>query len=71
MANTTDGPSRAELQRLEGELRKLAERINETTRELGIQFDRLAQLQADVDIIRAAAAKTAKRKRRSDRTKST
>jgi hypothetical protein len=67
MANTTNGPSRAEFLRLEREVRKLADRINETTRELGIQFERMAQLQADVDIIRAAWAKTDRRKQRSTR----
>jgi hypothetical protein len=69
MANTTNGPSRAEFLRLEGEVLKLADRINETTRELGIQFERMAQLQADVDIIRAAWAKTDRRKQRSTRSK--
>jgi hypothetical protein len=70
MVNTTDGPSRAEFERLEREIRKLVERVNETTRELGIQFERIAQLQADIDIIRAARAKSERRNQRSSRTKS-
>jgi hypothetical protein len=52
------GPIRAELDLLTRAVEKLTERQDETTRELEIQFKRIAELQADIDLIRAAWTKT-------------
>ena len=50
-------PSRTEFDRLSKEFSKLAERQAATQQELAIQFQRIADLQAEIDVIRAAWSK--------------
>jgi hypothetical protein len=52
------GPTRAEFERLARQIDKIAERQEAITRELEIQFQRIADVQADIDIIRSAWVKT-------------
>lgn len=47
-------PTRVELERLDRDVQKLMQRLEAVDRELAIQFDRIAALQADIDLIRAA-----------------
>jgi hypothetical protein len=63
MAN---GPTRAEFEKLSRDLQKLAGQQSAITRELEIQFARIADLQADIDVIRSAWTKM-KSKRRAKR----
>jgi hypothetical protein len=49
-----DGPSRKEFERLSEEFDALSERQLATQQELAIQFQRIADLQAELDLIRAA-----------------
>ena len=71
---TENTPTRAEFDRLNREFGKLAERQAAAQQELAIQFQRIAALQAEIDVIRAAWAKmrpkakrkTASRKRQRD-----
>lgn len=51
------GPSRAEFDRLSKDFLVLAERQSATQQELAIQFQRIADLQAELDTIRGAWAK--------------
>ena len=57
MPTESRSPSRAEFNRLLERVDALAREVNTAKRELGIQFDRMAQLQADIDLIRAALTK--------------
>jgi hypothetical protein len=47
-------PTRAEFDRLSRDVATLDDRQAATQRELAIQFQRIAQLQAELDVIRAA-----------------
>jgi hypothetical protein len=49
-----DGPTRAAFERMSRELYKVIDRQDAMARELEIQFQRIADVQADIDIIRAA-----------------
>jgi predicted nucleic acid-binding Zn-ribbon protein len=53
----TRGPTRTEFNRLRHEFEELASRQDATQRELAIQFQRIAELQAEIDVIRAAWSK--------------
>lgn len=57
---TTDlsSPSRDEFNRVLQKLDDLSQQVAAANRELAIQFKRMAQLQADIDLIRGAWAKT-------------
>ena len=52
------GPPRAELDELLKELQKISARQDAMAREQEIQLQRIAELQADIDLIRAAWTKT-------------
>lgn len=59
-ATTPDpsSPSRDEFNRVLHRLEDLTQQVAAANRELAIQFQRLAQVQADIDLIRGAWAKT-------------
>ena len=57
-----DVPSRAEFQRLSAAVQNVLERLQATDRELEIQFQRMADLQADIDVIRGAWAKVIRKR---------
>jgi hypothetical protein len=50
-------PTREEFSRLTHEVSRLSNELAAAQRELRIQFERMAQLQADIDIIRGAWSK--------------
>ena len=54
MATSGHPPSRAEFDRAMDRIDRLSKQLSDVQRELSIQFDRIAQLQADIDLIRAA-----------------
>ena len=58
MATTIPPPSRAEFDRAMDRIDRLSQHLSDVQRELSIQFDRMAQLQADIDLIRAAWTKS-------------
>lgn len=51
------GPTRAEFEKLSREVEKLANQQSAMNRELEIQFRRIADLQADIDLIRSTWTK--------------
>lgn len=53
----TRGPTRTEFNRLRQEVGELTGRQEAAQRELAIQFQRIAELQAEIDLIRAAWSK--------------
>ena len=54
MATSIHPPSRAEFDRAMDRIDRLSKQLSDVQRELSIQFDRIAQVQADIDLIRGA-----------------
>lgn len=57
-----DGPTRAEFERLSRELEKVVSQQSAMNRELEIQFRRIADLQAEIDLIRSTLDKFGRRR---------
>ena len=57
-----DGPTRAEFERLTRKIEQMRERMDAIAREQEIQFQRIAEVQAAIDLIRSAWSKTKRRK---------
>ncbi len=58
------GPTRAEFEKLTREIRRIDTRQEALSRELEIRVRRIAEVQADIDLIRSAWTKTNKPKRK-------